>query len=370
LNERSSAPLIVVAAGGTAGHLFPAEALADALVKRGAVVDLATDHRATRYGSEFPARTTYVIPSATFRKSDPLSYISTPARILGGTGRAYALLGRLKPAAVIGFGGYPTIPPMLAAKLRGLPTLIHEQNGVLGRANKMLAPWVDAIATSFPGVLTEHPKLAVKATHTGNPIRPMVAAAAATPYAVPETGAVRLLVFGGSQGARVMADVVPSAIELLSGVIRARLSVTQQARDEDVVRVREIYAKARVNAEVAPFFNDLPARMAQSHLIVSRSGASTVAELSAIGRPGVLVPLPNALDQDQKANAMVLENAGGAIRIDQAEFTPKRLAGEITSLVAEPRRLAAMADAAKACGAIDASERLADLVLRTAGIAR
>jgi UDP-N-acetylglucosamine--N-acetylmuramyl-(pentapeptide) pyrophosphoryl-undecaprenol N-acetylglucosamine transferase len=361
-----TAPLIVVAAGGTAGHLFPAEALAATLVKRGAVVDLATDERATRYGASFPARATHVIPSATIRKQNPVTWVSAPARIVGGMGRAFMLLGRLRPAAVIGFGGYPTIPPVLAAKLRGIPTLIHDQNGVLGRANKLLAPYVDAIAITFPRVLDSWPQLASKATHTGNPVRPAVIAAATTPYPSPSDGKFRLLVFGGSQGARVMADVVPSALELLPEAVRARLMVTQQARDDDVVRVRQIYAAAGVTAEVSSFFTDLPARMAASHLVVSRSGASTVAELAAIGRPGVLVPLPHALDQDQLANASVLEAAGGAIRIDQPGFTPKRLAVEIATLMENPARLTGMAEAAKGCGAIDAAERLADLVLRIA----
>ena len=193
-------------------------------------------------------------------------------------------------------------------------------------------------------------------------------AAAATPYPPLADGVLRLLVFGGSQGARVMADIVPSAIEKLDSALRARLHIVQQARDEDFPRVRDTYARLGVAAEVAPFFSDLPARMAASHLIVSRSGASTVAELAAIGRPGILVPLPHALDQDQRANAGFLMDAGGAIRVDQAEFTPDRLAGEITALAADPGRLAAMAAAAKAAGILDAADRLADLVLRVAGV--
>jgi UDP-N-acetylglucosamine--N-acetylmuramyl-(pentapeptide) pyrophosphoryl-undecaprenol N-acetylglucosamine transferase len=359
-------PLIVVAAGGTGGHLFPAEALAAALNRRGAMVDLATDERATRYGAAFPARATHVIPSATIRKSNPLTWVSAPARILGGMASAFMLLGKLRPAALIGFGGYPTVPPVLAARLRGIPTLIHDQNGVLGRANRLLAPRVDAIAITFPGVLDAWPQLAAKATHTGNPVRPAVVAAAATPYSDPGAGKFSLLVFGGSQGARVMADVVPSALELLPEALRARLVVTQQARDDDVVRVRQIYEHARISADVSSFFTDLPARMAACHLVISRSGASTVAELAAIGRPGVLVPLPHALDQDQLANAAALEAAGGAIRIDQPQFTPKRLMSEIATLMENPARLAKMAAAAKGCGAIDAADRLAELVLRVA----
>ena len=280
--------------------------------------------------------------------------------------RAYILLGRINPAVVVGFGGYPTLAPVLAATWRRIPTIIHEQNAVMGRANKLLAPRVSAIATSFPGVLEAAPALAAKATPTGNPVRPAVIQAAAMPYP-PLTGdsLVRLLVFGGSQGARIMSEIVPAALERLDQALRIRLLVAQQARGEDLAEVREIYRRQNISAEVAAFFPDLPARIAAAHLVVSRSGASTVAELSAIGRPAILVPLPHALDQDQHANAAVLERAGGAIRLRQDDFTPQRLAAEITRLAAEPHRLSAMAAAAKSAGAIDAAERLADLVLHT-----
>jgi UDP-N-acetylglucosamine--N-acetylmuramyl-(pentapeptide) pyrophosphoryl-undecaprenol N-acetylglucosamine transferase len=263
------------------------------------------------------------------------------------------------------------VPPLLAASLRGIPTLIHEQNGVMGRANRFLAPRVRAIATGFAGVLRADPALNAKATHTGNPVRPAVIAAAATPYPpLSEGGTIRLLVFGGSQGARVMADIVPLAIEKLEPRLRSRFSIVQQARDEDGRRVRDIYNRLQVSADVAPFFSDLPARMAASHLIVSRSGASTVAELSVIGRPGILVPLPHALDQDQRANAGFLMDAGGAIRIDQADFTPDRLATELTALAAAPQKLAAMAAASKGAGILDAGDRLADLVMQVGGITK
>jgi UDP-N-acetylglucosamine--N-acetylmuramyl-(pentapeptide) pyrophosphoryl-undecaprenol N-acetylglucosamine transferase len=362
-------PLVVVAAGGTGGHLFPAEALAVALARRGVAVDLATDERAILYGAEFPARATHIIPSATVRGRDPISLARTGLRLANGTLRAFALLGRLRPAAVIGFGGYPTLPPLLAATWRRIPTLIHEQNGVMGRANRFLSSRVAAIATSFAGVLAHEPNLAGKATHTGNPVRPAVVEAAKVLYVAPgRTGPLHLLVFGGSQGARIMADIVPAAIELLPMAVRAHLVVTQQARAEDLARVRAIYARLGTQAEVAPFFPDLPARLAASHLVVCRSGASTVAELAAIGRPAVLVPLPHALDQDQLANAAVLEKAGGAIRIDQTAFTPDKLASEIARIVVEPDRLAIMAQRARAVGALDAADRLAELVLQVAGL--
>jgi UDP-N-acetylglucosamine--N-acetylmuramyl-(pentapeptide) pyrophosphoryl-undecaprenol N-acetylglucosamine transferase len=277
------------------------------------------------------------------------------------------LLRDLKPSAVIGFGGYPTVPPLLGAALRGIPTIIHEQNAVMGRANRFLAGRVTAIATGFRGVSLPKAKLASKTTWVGNPVRPAVILAASTPYAAPQVGGpLRLLVFGGSQGARVMAEIVPPAISQLEPALWSRLHIVQQAREEDVDAVKKAYADLKVSADVAPFFSDLPVRMAASHLVISRSGASTVAELAAIGRPAILVPLPNALDQDQMANAGMLQTAGGAIRLPQAEFTPSRVASEISALAAEPQRLASMAAKAKKAGTLDAADRLADLVLRVA----
>ncbi len=364
-----SAPLVVVAAGGTGGHLFPAESLSVALARRGVGVALATDTRAVHFGRSFPARAVHVIPSTTMRGRDPIAFLRTGLIVCGGTVMAWFLLGRLQPAAVVGFGGYPTIPPVAAAALRAIPTVIHEQNAVMGRANSLLAPRVTAIATGFAGVTAFDPELAAKTTNIGNPVRPAVVEAAATPYSPPDTtGPLRLLVFGGSQGARIMSDIVPHAIERLEPALWARLHVVQQARHEDVARVKNMYARLRISAEVAAFFPDLPAVMTKSHLVISRSGASTVAELAAIGRPAILVPLPQALDQDQMANATVLERAGAAIRLSQAEFTPDRLAAEISALAAEPERLAAMAAAARRIGTLDAADRLADLVLNVAGI--
>jgi UDP-N-acetylglucosamine--N-acetylmuramyl-(pentapeptide) pyrophosphoryl-undecaprenol N-acetylglucosamine transferase len=275
------------------------------------------------------------------------------------------MIGRLKPAAVIGFGGYPTIPPVLAAVWRGVPSLIHDANAVIGRANKLLAPRVSAIATTFPDMFGAAPALAAKATLTGNPVRNAVVDAAAIAYPAP-ADPFRLLVFGGSQGARVMADIVPPAIGLLDPALRARLLVVQQARAEDLGRVREAYARSGVAVEAASFFADLPARIAASHLVIARSGASTVAELSAIGRPSILVPLPGAIDQDQFANAGVLERSGGALRLNQDAFTAERLAAELAGFAGAPQHLAAMAAAARSLGRLDAADRLADLVLRVA----
>jgi UDP-N-acetylglucosamine--N-acetylmuramyl-(pentapeptide) pyrophosphoryl-undecaprenol N-acetylglucosamine transferase len=362
----SGAPLVLLAAGGTGGHLFPAEALAVVLDKRSITVDLATDHRAAHF--KFPARAVHLISSATLRGRDPISLARTATLLTLGTAKAWMLLGRIKPNAVVGFGGYPTVPPLLAASWRGVPTVLHEQNGVMGRANRLLAPRVTAIATGFRTLKNFNRHWQSKITFTGNPLRPPVIAAAATPYAALADGKLRLLVFGGSQGAHVMAEIVPKAIERLNADLLGRLSIIQQARAEDLDAVRTTYARLGVKAEVAPFFPDLPARMAASQLVISRSGASSVAELSAIGRPAILVPLPHALDQDQFANAGVLEAAGGAIRIEQRDFTPERLAKEIGVLAKDPGRLAQMAQAARSAGTIDAAERLADLVIKVAGI--
>jgi len=362
-----AAPLVLLAAGGTGGHLFPAQALADALQKRGAVIELATDTRAAHF--KFPARTVHVIPSATLRGRNPIALARTAALLTLGTAKAWSMLGRVRPAVVVGFGGYPTVPPLLAAALRGIPTVLHEQNGVMGRANRLLAPRVSAIATGFPTLSRVDPQLQPKITFTGNPVRAQVIEAARALYAAPAAdGKIRLLVFGGSQGAHVMAEIVPAAIALLDPALRARLSIVQQARGEDLEAVRAAYGKLGVAAETADFFADLPARMAAAHLVISRSGASTVAELSAIGRPSLLVPLPHALDQDQFANAGVLEAAGGAIRTAQRDFTPQRLASEIARLAGDAALLARMASAAKSAGTIDAAERLADLVMKVAGI--
>ncbi len=365
----ADAPLVLLAAGGTGGHLFPAEALANALKQRGVAVDLATDRRAAAYAGQFPARRVHVLPSDTVRGRNPLRLALT-ALVLGyGILRAVFLLLRLRPVAVVGFGGYPTLPPVLAAWLLRIPRIVHEQNAVMGRANRLLAARASTIATGYPGILSRQPELAIKAVHTGNPVRATVREAAARAYEEPaDAKPLHLLVFGGSQGARIMSEIVPGAIERCATAVRARISVVQQCRQEDIGEVRAIYARLGVSAELAVFFNDLPHRIADSHLVIARSGASTVAELAAIGRPAILVPLPHALDQDQLVNATALTTAGGALLIRQDEFTAERLARELSQLAARPAILAGMAAAARRAGRPDAGEQLADLVIRVAGI--
>jgi UDP-N-acetylglucosamine--N-acetylmuramyl-(pentapeptide) pyrophosphoryl-undecaprenol N-acetylglucosamine transferase len=362
----AEAPLVALCAGGTGGHLFPAEALSHALHAQGVRVALITDTRAADYAGAFPAESLHAVPAATPSGKSPLKMARAALVLLRGAWAARQAIKQLEPAIVVGFGGYPTVPPVFAAALMGVPTMLHEQNAVIGRANRFLAGRVRAIGTGFAEVGGLTPAQAALAVQVGNPVRPAVIAAA-SPYPDPSER-LNLLVFGGSQGARVMADIVPPAIQLLSAQERSRLSIVQQARAEDEERVRKIYSSLGIRAEIAPFFKDLPARMAAAHLVIARSGASTVAELSVIGRPSLLVPLPGSLDQDQAANAAVLTEAGAAMTIMQSDFSPRRLAAELSELIGEPSRLTAMAGAAKSAGIPDAAERLARLVLRTAGL--
>lgn len=356
---------VFLAAGGTGGHLFPAEALAHALAARGAVVELLTDDRALRYGRRFPARAMHVLPAATPRGGSLIARALAVGQLINGVVQAVPLLRKAKPRAMIGFGGYPTVPPLLAASFLGVPTLIHESNGVMGKANRFLSGRVDRIAAGLPNLVVP-PALRDRTVVTGNPVRPNVIAAAANPFPDFADGAFRLLVTGGSQGARVMSDIVPEALSALPAESRARIRLVQQARAEDMARVEAIYAGAGIAAEVAPFFADLPARIAAAHLVIARAGASTVSELAVTGRPALLVPLPHALDQDQAANAAFLTGAGAAETVRQSDFTPAFLTARLAELLAAPQELTRRAAAAKSVGVADAAERLADLVLAVA----
>lgn len=356
---------ILLAAGGTGGHLFPAEALAHALAARGVAAELVTEERALRYGGNFPARAMHVIPAGTPRGGSLFAKAQAVARLAIGTAQAVALLRQVKPAAVIGFGGYPTVPPLLAASYLGVPSALHEANGVMGKANRFLAGRVDRIAAGLPTLVVQ-PALQNKVVVTGNPVRPNVLEAAKTPYPTFDDGIFRLLVAGGSQGARVMADIVPAAVAALPEALRAKIIVVQQARPEDIERVEAIYAGAKVRAEIAPFFADFPARVAAAHYVIARAGASTVSELAVIGRPAMLVPLPHALDQDQAANAAFLEQAGGAETVRQSDFTPEFLTRRLSELFSAPAQLSARAETAKRMGVADAADRLADLIIDVA----
>jgi UDP-N-acetylglucosamine--N-acetylmuramyl-(pentapeptide) pyrophosphoryl-undecaprenol N-acetylglucosamine transferase len=353
---------VLLTAGGTGGHLFPAQALAGELLRRGWTVELATDERAGKYGTEFPARKVHIISSATIRGRNPFAVARTGLQLLSGTLQARKVIKDLKPDVVAGFGGYPTFPPMYAARLTGTPSILHEANAVMGRANKLLAKGVSAIATSVPieGLPAE---LAGKLVETGNPVRDAVLDASELAYSAPAPDSVlKLLVFGGSQGARFFSDLVPPALEHLPEKLRKRLRVVQQCRPEDMERVQKAYQDLGVEAECAPFFMDLPQRIAQAHLVICRSGASSVSELSVLGRPSILVPLPGAIDQDQAANAKVLEKAGGAWPIRQADLQPARLAQELIRFMNTPEMLEEAARAALTVAKPDAVKRLADLV--------
>ena len=353
---------VLLAAGGTGGHLFPAAALASALRARGMEIDLATDERALKYGGDFPARAIHAIPSGTTTRPGLVAKGQAALRLALGVGVALRLIRRLRPAVVVGFGGYPTVPPLIAASLLGVPTILHEQNAVLGRANRFLSGRVTIIATGFPNLGGVAPGLQSKLRHTGNPVRPAVRAAAEAPYPDFADGRLKVLVTGGSQGARVMAEIAPAALARLSADERARLCLTLQARGEDRAAAQAACAALGVDADIAEFFPDLPARMAAAHLVVARAGASTVSELAVIGRPSVLVPYPHALDQDQAANADLLAQTGAATVIRQPEFTPDALAAIWRAALADPTGLAARAAVARKAGVPEAAERLADLV--------
>jgi UDP-N-acetylglucosamine--N-acetylmuramyl-(pentapeptide) pyrophosphoryl-undecaprenol N-acetylglucosamine transferase len=352
---------IVLMAGGTGGHLFPAMALAQELRRRGHAIHLMTDHRVATYGDNFPAQQTHIVPSATPSVRNPLKFAGAAFKILGGIIVARQKLGGIRPDVVVGFGGYPVFPPFLAARMMGVPGVLHEQNALMGRANRALAQYASRIALSFARTqYTE--RYAGKSTLTGNPVRDKVRAVAGTAYpSLADTDPIHLVVTGGSQGARVFADLVPAAILALPEPLRHRLRIAQQCRPEDLDRVTEAYRQSKVNVELQPFFTDLPERMANAHLVIARSGASTIAELTVLGRPAMLVPLPGALDADQKNNAMLMQAANAGWIMEQATLSPPSLANRLASLFGDPATLQAAAVAAKSLGQPRAVEQLADL---------
>jgi UDP-N-acetylglucosamine--N-acetylmuramyl-(pentapeptide) pyrophosphoryl-undecaprenol N-acetylglucosamine transferase len=356
-----SKPIVMLAAGGTGGHVFPAEALAHELIARGYEVHLITDSRAERYAGTFPAAKIHIVPSATIGSKNPISVARSLLTLVKGISVARKLIRQLKPIAVVGFGGYPTLPPLYAATRESVPTLIHEQNAVMGRANRLLAPRVKAIAGGFLSANSgEH---RTKIIATGNPVRPAVLEAAKIDYQASTGDApFNLVVFGGSQGAQFFSAVLPEAISLLPQQERSRLRLTQQARADDLVQATEAYKTMGIAADVSPFFGDMAERIGNAHFVISRSGASTVSELSVIGRPSVLVPYPYALDHDQAANAAMLEAEGGASVKRQSELSPKILSDLLLEAMNSPDHLAASAAAAKRTGKPHAAQTLANLV--------
>lgn len=352
--------LLLIAAGGTGGHMFPAQALAEAMVRKGWRVKLSTDARGGRYAGGFPhVVQVEEVASATFARGGVVARLAVPFRIAGGILSAVLGMLRDRPAVVVGFGGYPTIPALVAAWVLRRPRMIHEQNGVLGRVNRLFARRVDRVACgTWPTDLPE----GVSGIHTGNPVRAAVLERAAAGYIPPGDYPMSLLVIGGSQGARVLSDVVPAAVAALPEGIRRHLRVAQQAREEDMARVVAAYEAAGILAEVQPFFRDIPARLAEAQLVVSRSGASSVADISVIGRPAVLVPFAAATGDHQTANARGLVDAGAAVLIPEKLLDPAALAAQLGTILASPDKAVAMAQHALGQGRPDATERLVALV--------
>jgi len=348
--------VIVLSAGGTGGHLFPAQALAGELARRGRAIVVMTDSRFANYATHFPGARIETVPSS------PFNSLLAPLRIAAGIAVAFARLARLKPAAVIGFGGYPSVPVMLAAAALRLPTAIIEQNAVVGRANRLVMNKVSRVAAAFP-IARFAPADPSKVVLTGNPLRPEVEALWNTPYRLPEAGGpLRLLVFGGSQGARALSEIVPAALTRLPHAMKMRLSVVQQCRPEDIETVRGIYARAEIRSHLETFFADLPRRMAETHLVIARAGAGTVAELMAIGRPAILVPLPGALDDNQTPNAEILSRADAGWTVRQRDLSPDSLARMLIAIFSDPMALGRRAACAHALATPNAAGKLADMV--------
>jgi UDP-N-acetylglucosamine--N-acetylmuramyl-(pentapeptide) pyrophosphoryl-undecaprenol N-acetylglucosamine transferase len=348
---------ILLAAGGTGGHMFPAEALARALIARGRRVILVTDRRGRGFGDRLPAVEVFRITAAGLAGGSLLRRAQGIAQLLRGYLQARRLVIRLRPALVVGFGGYASVPTVYAAQRAGLPTLLHEQNAVLGRANRMLAAHARAIATSFPDTAAlgkATPRL------TGNPVRPAIAALGEQAYPAMD-GTLRLLVLGGSQGARVFARLIPAALAALAAERRRRIAIAQQCRPEDLDQVRSAYAALGQPAELADFFTDVAERLALAHLVISRSGASTVAELAAAGRPAILLPYPHATDDHQTANAAAFAGTGAGWLMPEADASPESLAQRLAMLLDDPTALTKAAAAARRFSQGDAAARLADL---------
>ncbi len=353
-------PLMIIAAGGTGGHMFPAQALAEVMIRKGWRVRLSTDTRGARYAGGFPHLVeVQEVSSATFARGGIAAKLLAPFKILGGILGATWRMRREKPAIVVGFGGYPTIPAMGAAYLTGRPRMIHEQNGILGRVNKVFAKRVHAVACgTWPTVLPD----GIEGIHTGNPVRAAVLDRAGAPYTPPGDWPMSIVVIGGSQGARILSDVVPAAIALLPEEMRAHLRVAQQARPEDQDRVIGAYYEIGVTSEVEPFFRDIPRRFSEAQLIISRSGASSVADISVIGRPSILVPYAAAAADHQTANAKGLVDANAAIRIPESKFTPEVVAEAIATVLTQPDAATQMSIAALNAGVPDATDKLVALV--------
>ena len=355
-------PLLLIAAGGTGGHMFPAQALAEAMIAQGWRVKLSTDARGARYAGGFPREVVVQqVASATFARGGLLAKALVPLRIAGGVLGAVWGMVRDKPAVVVGFGGYPSIPALAAATLLRRPRMIHEQNGVLGRVNRIFAPRVMAVACgTWPTALPD----GVEGIHTGNPVRAAVLERAGAGYIPPGDYPMELLVMGGSQGARILSDVVPAALAALPEALRRNLRVAHQARPEDLDRVIDAYAQAGINADVQPFFTDIPRRLSEAQLVIARAGASSLADISVIGRPSILIPYAAATGDHQTANARGLVEGDAAILIPESALSTETLTAQIAAVLQTPGAAQTMARNALALGRADATDRLVELVTR------
>jgi UDP-N-acetylglucosamine--N-acetylmuramyl-(pentapeptide) pyrophosphoryl-undecaprenol N-acetylglucosamine transferase len=354
----------VVAAGGTGGHMFPAEALAREMIARGWRVVLATDRRGEQYAQAFPAEERLALDAAT--GSGPVGLAKAGLAIVRGVGQARAAFTRLNADVVVGFGGYPSAPALVAAILQKRPTVIHEQNAVLGRTNRALAPHVRAVASSFPTLERASDAVKARARVVGAPVRADIRALFDRAYAPPGGGPIRILVTGGSQGARVLSETTPRALAQLPEAFRARLKVQQQSRPETLEAARQIYLDAGIEAEVAPFFRDMAGRLSQAHLVIGRAGASTCAELAVAAMPSILIPLRIATDDHQRLNARLLTDVSAAEVILEDALTVEAMTAAVSGLLSDPGRLPAMSVAARSVAIPDAARRLADLVEATA----
>jgi UDP-N-acetylglucosamine--N-acetylmuramyl-(pentapeptide) pyrophosphoryl-undecaprenol N-acetylglucosamine transferase len=355
----------MIAAGGTGGHVYPAQALARCLRARGLGPAFVTDHRGAGFADDLADVPAYRVRASAITGGGWRGLAMGIFDLGLGCVQAWRLIRRLAPRAAVGFGGYASVAPILVAARMGLPTIIHEANAVMGRANRLLAPRTSAIATSFSTTLGIAVADRDKVTRTGNPVRSGVVAITAKGYPEPSPGdVIRLLVFGGSQGAAVMSRVVPAALTGLPDALRARLRVVQQCRTGEIASVREQYRRADIPAELTPFIDDMPARLAAAHLVICRAGASTLAELAVVGRPAILVPYPHATDDHQLVNARAMAHDGGGWLIQDTDFAAETLAAMIEELLAEPRLLARAAERAAALGQGDAADRLAQLTER------
>ena len=353
-------PLLVIAAGGTGGHMFPAQALAEVMLRKGWRVKLTTDARGARYTSGFPHTVEIEeVSSATFARGGLLAKLAVPFRILGGVISTMARFRKDRPEVVVGFGGYPSIPSVGAAWLMKLPRMIHEQNGVLGRVNEKFASRVDVVACgTWPTPLPE----GIEGVHTGNPVRAAVLERAGAAYITPGDYPMSILVIGGSQGARILSDTVPGAIAALPDEILRNIRVSHQARNEDGERVAAFYREHGIDADVQPFFHDIPTLMSEAQLVISRSGASSVADISVVGRPSILIPFAAATGDHQTANARGLVDAGGSVLIPESQLTVETMAQQITNILTNPVGALQMSQAAQFVGKPEATQELVALV--------